>query len=228
MPQGFGPPHMSANQERDFQVALSSCIPQGAHPQAYSFNVTAASYEGKPMAYLTVWPQSDPQPQVSTLNNPTATTVANAAIVPAGGAGSIAAFPSADTDLILDINGYFAPPGPDGLSLYPVAPCRAFDTRSGAGAFQGQIVVPLQSSPCDLPASAQAFVLNATVVPQPRLGYLTLWPDGEDRPTVSTLNAGDGWITSNMAIVPTNNGSIDAYASFLTQLLLDVSGFFAP
>jgi hypothetical protein len=31
-----------------------------------------------------------------------------------------------------------------------------------------------------------------------------------------------------MAIVPTNNGSIDAYAYALTQLILDISGYFAP
>ena len=30
-----------------------------------------------------------------------------------------------------------------------------------------------------------------------------------------------------MAIVPTTNGSIDAYALALTQLVLDVSGYFA-
>ena len=58
--------------------------------------------------------------------------------------------------------------------------------------------------------------------------YLTLWPDGEQQPTVSTLNAQDGFITSNMAIVPTNNGSIDAFAASLTQLIVDISGYFAP
>ena len=57
---------------------------------------------------------------------------------------------------------------------------------------------------------------------------LTLWPNDELRPGVSTLNAYDGFITSNMAIVPTTNGSIDAYAQKLTQLLLDISGYFAP
>ena len=45
---------------------------------------------------------------------------------------------------------------------------------------------------------------------------------------VSTLNALDGSISSNMAIVPNVNGSIDAYASGLTQLILDLSGYFAP
>ena len=45
---------------------------------------------------------------------------------------------------------------------------------------------------------------------------------------VSTLNATDGAITSNMAIVPNGNGKIDAYAAGLTQLVLDISSYFAP
>ena len=60
------------------------------------------------------------------------------------------------------------------------------------------------------------------------LSYLTLWPDGEGQPVVSTLNAADGWITSNMAIVPNINGKIDAYAAGMTQLILDISSYFAP
>jgi hypothetical protein len=31
-----------------------------------------------------------------------------------------------------------------------------------------------------------------------------------------------------MAIVPTNNGSTDVFAYALTQLILDISGYFAP
>jgi hypothetical protein len=31
-----------------------------------------------------------------------------------------------------------------------------------------------------------------------------------------------------MAIVPTTNGSIDAFSSNPTQLILDISGYFAP
>ena len=48
------------------------------------------------------------------------------------------------------------------------------------------------------------------------------------QPVVSTLNAIDGAITSNMAIVPNINGKIDAYASGITQLMLDISSYFAP
>jgi hypothetical protein len=71
-------------------------------------------------------------------------------------------------------------------------------------------------------------VLNATVVPSGPLGFLTLWPHGAVQPPVSTLNAGDGAITSNMAIVPTTDGSISAFASDPTHLVLDISGYFAP
>ena len=60
-------------------------------------NFTVVPYQGQPLGYLTVWPQGGSQPVVSTLNNLTATIVANAAIVPAGTDGGIAAYPSGNT-----------------------------------------------------------------------------------------------------------------------------------
>jgi hypothetical protein len=33
---------------------------------------------------------------------------------------------------------------------------------------------------------------------------------------------------NNMAIVPTNNGKVDAFANGITQLILDISSYFAP
>jgi YVTN family beta-propeller protein len=235
-PHGLGTPHLTGKTARDFPVlSATSCgIPDTA--QAYSLNLTAIPYPrpGSLLGYLEVWPRDQmPQNPVSTLNNPTGTIVANAAIVPAGTGGDITAYPSNDTDLVIDINGYFAPAGPGGMSLYPAAPCRALDTRKiGHGQpFSGTLTPPMDvtASVCGPPSSAQAYVFNATVVPVGPLGYLSLWPDGETQPVVSTLNAVDGAITNNMAIVPTNNGKIDAYAgNGLTQLLLDISSYFAP
>jgi len=77
-------------------------------------------------------------------------------------------------------------------------------------------------------AYQQAYVFNATAVPVGALGYLTLWPDGDPKLLVSTLNALDGSITNNMAIVPSTNGKADAFASGITQLILDISSYFAP
>src|ERR1019366_3557809 len=106
-----------------------------------------------------------------------------------------------------DINGYFAPAGTGGLSLYPVTACRVVDTRPVI--FKGEYTVDVAGSSCAPPKTAQAFVLNATVVPPGPLGFLSLWPDGQNQALVSTLNAYDGAVTSNLAIVPTANGSID-------------------
>ena len=227
----LGGPFLASGQERDFPVLESTCnIPNTA--QAYSMNFTVVPYQGQSLGYLTVWPQGGLQPKVSTLNNLTATIVANAAIVPAGTGGGIATYPSGNTQLVADIDGYFAPAGTGGLSLYPTAPCRVIDTRKiGNGQpFSGTLSPPVDvvDSVCAPPSTAQAYVFNATVVPTGGLGYLTLWPDGEKQPVVSTLNAIDGAITSNMAIVPNVNGSIDAYASGITQLILDISSYFAP
>ena len=93
------------------------------------------------------------------------------------------------------------------------------DTRKvGNGQpFSGTLSPPVDvvDSGCAVPSTAQGYVFNATVVPTGGLGYLTLWPDGEGKPVVSTLNATDGAITSNMAIVPNVNGKIDACCCWL-------------
>jgi hypothetical protein len=115
------------------------------------------------------------------------------------------------------------------MSLYNLTPCRVLDTRQiPPGNPFSELTIKVAGSPCAVPVSAAAYALNATVVPRATLGYLTLWPDGQSQPRVSTLNAGDSAVTSNLAIVPTSNGYIDAYASGLTQLIVDISGYFAP
>jgi uncharacterized repeat protein (TIGR03803 family) len=228
-PGDLGGPYLTGGVERDFPVLESYCIPAGVTPAAYSFNLTAIPHG--PLGYLTVWPYGQTQPDVSTLNAPTGTVTANAAILPAGNSGEISTWAYNDTDLVIDINGYFAMPGQGGLSLNPLVPCRVLDTRNGNGAFSGTLNPPVNvlGSPCSLPSQSQTYVVNATVVPVGSLGYLTLWPDGEQQPNVSTLNAYDGAVTSNMAIVPAGNqGKIDAYAYGTTNLILDISGYFAP
>ena len=212
---------------RTFPLQSSSCgIPNTA--VAYSLNMTAVP-QG-PLGFLTTWPTGQTQPLVSTLNALTGTIVANAAIVPAGTNGSIDVFVNSNSHVVIDVNGYFAPMTTGGLSLFTLAPCRALDTRnpSGSQPFNGQKDVNIVASVCGAPATAQAFVLNATVVPPGGLGFLTLWPQGAAQPFVSTLNATDGAITSNMAIVPTTNGKISAFGSNPTHLVLDISSFFAP
>jgi len=225
----LGGPFLAGNAARTFPILSSSCnVPSTA--QAYSLNFT--SVPRGPLGFLTAWPAGQTQPLVSTLNAPTGTVTANAAIVPAGTNGDVSVFVTNDSDLVIDINGYFAPPGTGtgGLSLYNLVPCRVLDTRNPPGSppFVGTLNVNVAASACGAPISAQSYVLNATVVPQGALDYLTLWPQGAAQPVVSTLNAWDGTITSNMAIVPTTNGSVSAFATDSTHLVLDISAYFAP
>jgi len=225
----LGGPSLAAGETRSLPVLSSSCnIPSTA--QAYSLNFTAVPHG--PLGYLTTWPTGTAQPLVSTLNALTGAVTANAAIVPAGTNGEISVYVKDASDVVVDINGYFAPSTSDtDLSFFPMTPCRTLDTRQTTGSFFGRppLVQDMTAGFCGVPASAQAVVLNATAVPmQSFLGYLTLWPDGQTQPLVSTLNAYDGQVTSNMAIVPTSSsGAIDAFATDPTQLILDTSGYFA-
>ena len=82
--------------------------------------------------------------------------------------------------------------------------------------------------PCGAPATARAFVFNATVVPPGPLGFITMWPQGQSQPLAATLNAYDGAITNSMAIVPTTTGSISVFPVSPTHLVLDIFGCFAP
>src|ERR1017187_9485491 len=231
-PQGLGPPFLTGGQERQFPIlnATTTCNIPATGVAAYLLNFSVVPHGS--LFYMTVWPTGETRPVVSTLNDIPGQVIANAAIVPAGTGGSVSVFPTNDTDLVIDISGYFAAPGPGGLSLYTVAPCRVIDTRHiGNGQpFSGLLSPPVDvgGSICGTPATAQAYVFGAAVVPTGALGYLTLWPDGATQPLVSTLNALDGSISSNMAIVPSTNGKVDAYASGITQLVLDISSYFAP
>jgi hypothetical protein len=81
--------------------------------QAYSFNITVIPKTAGGVAFLTVWPSGSTQPAVSTLNDGGGLILANAAIVPAGApSGGVSVFNSgpATTDLIIDMNGFYAAP----------------------------------------------------------------------------------------------------------------------
>jgi hypothetical protein len=235
----LGAPSMGVGQTRSFAVRASACsVPASA--TAYSLNATVVP-KGPSFSFLSLWPTGQSQPLVSTLNAVTGAITANAAIVPAGTNGEVSAFTTEAADLILDINGYFAPPGAVGaLTFNAIAPCRVIDTRiTPNGALAGPALVgntprniPVASAPACAGSlgSAKAYSLNATVVPSGSFGFLSMWSAGLGQPLVSTLNAPDGAITSNAAIVPTvaAGGAISVLGSNTVHLILDLNGIFLP
>jgi hypothetical protein len=250
-------------------VANTTPAPCGAissTAQAYSFNITVVpagftvASPGGAVDYVSLWPAGSPQPFVSTLDDPEGLIVANAAIVPAGApSGGVSVYNQgpAATDVIIDMDGYFAPPA-SGLQFYPVAPCRLVDTRGAAAGFNGidpfagpsilaggTLTVPVQSAteastdtapaPCGvIPSTAQAYSFNLTVVPQAggAVDYVSLWPAGSAQPFVSTLDDPEGLNVSNAAIVPAGkpNGGVSVYnqGPATTNVVIDMNGYFAP
>jgi hypothetical protein len=231
----FGPPSLSAYVTRDFPISTSPCL--SGLEQAYSLNITVVP--PGPVGFLSVWPVGQSYPGVSTLNSPDGTVIANAAIVPAGTGGDIDVVVGNPTDVVIDINGKFAAPGTGGLQFYAVTPCRVADTRSSqpfTGAFGPPSLAaytnrnfPIQSSSCGIPATAQAYALNMTAVPQGPLGFLSTWPTGQSYPGVSTLNSPNGDVIANAAIVPAGaGGAITVVSGNPTDIIIDIVGFFAP
>ena len=229
----FGGPTMTAGSTRSFAIPQSACsIPSTA--LEYSLNVTVVP--AGPLGYLSLWPTGQTQPYVSTLNSPGGIVLANAALVPAGSGGAVSVYVSDETDVILDIDGYFATStGTTSYSFYPAPPCRIADTRNATGQFGWPSMTagqtrdfPIPLGPCSFPPAAQAYSLNVTVAPPGPLGYLTTWPTGQAQPNVSTLNSGTGKIVANAALVPGGtNESISVYVTDPTDVILDGNGYFA-
>jgi len=102
----YGPPALTGS-PRDFVLTGRCGVP--ANAVAVSLNLTVVVPAGD--GFLAAFPTAGQVPLVSTLNFRAGQVLANAAIVPLGSGGAITRFTSgASTDLLIDVNGYFAPP----------------------------------------------------------------------------------------------------------------------
>jgi hypothetical protein len=233
----FGPPSMAARQTRTFRFPQSTeCqIPQGA--SAYSITITVVP--SGPLPYLTAWPAGATQPNVSSINSPNGRVLANSVIVPASADGSISLYAFEATDVIVDINGYFAPDNGTGLFFYPVTQCRASNTNdpSYTGSFGGPAfgdnstrTIPVRASTrCPgIPQTVRGYAANATVIPGGNpMPFLTVWGTGQAQPNASVINAFQGQTVSSGFIVPAGtDGSIDVFAFRSTHVTLEISGYF--
>lgn len=115
---------------------------------------------------------------------------------------------------------------------FPVPPVRVVDSRKNVW-FLGPIYSGtnqlLTVSGSGVPVQGvSALALNVTTVNSTNASYLTLWPDGRPRPTVSSINTVPGSAVANFVIVQSNGGnSIDVYlGAGSTDLIIDVVGYF--
>lgn len=122
-------------------------------------------------------------------------------------------------------------------SYYALNPCRVVDTRNansvnggpslGGGAQRNFAI----RGSCGVPTTAKAVSLNLAVTGMTAGGFVTLWPSGQSRPTVSSINfTGSETALANGAIVglSTDAQDLSVYNGSNSSLhvIIDVTGYF--
>jgi hypothetical protein len=115
-------------------VVAGKCgVPAGA--TAYSLNLTVTnSPASASYAFITVYPTGTGRPNTSTVNFKAGTQVANAAIVPAGTNGSIDIYATLQTEVIVDVNGYFV--SASGTNVFPASGSTGIGTSTPSATLQ--------------------------------------------------------------------------------------------
>jgi hypothetical protein len=115
----------NADEIRTYTIPPACGIPTGTG--AVSLNITATETNANPFGHIKIWPASQAEPNVSTLNWALGNqTVANAAIVGLSGAGQLRVKSgNAGSHVVIDVNAYF--------TGQPNAYFEAVGTRSGGG-----------------------------------------------------------------------------------------------
>lgn len=228
-PGPFGPPSMLAGQTRRFHFPSN---PHCTVPVAAAYSVTITVVPPAALGFLTAWPGGQARPNVSSINSFGGRVLANSVIVPAAIDGSIDVFVSDRADFLVDINGYYAADNGRGLFYYPVTQCRASDSAASGVTHPANttraINIPFAPACSGVSTNAQAYAINVTALPDGNpLPYITAWATGTMMPNASILNAFQGQVVTNAAVVPAGlNGAIDVYTSARTNVVLEVSGYF--
>jgi IPT/TIG domain/RTX calcium-binding nonapeptide repeat (4 copies) len=198
---------------------------------AVSLNVTVDGPEAS--GFVTVFPCGE-QPVVSSVNFTAGQTVANAVITPLSANGTVCFFSNVPTDLVVDVNGWFA----TGAGFNRVAPARVFDTRAGQDGVvnvpktkigDGYVLdVPFTNLAGLTPAGGVSAVsLNVTVDGGEGSGFVTVFPCG-DQPLVSSVNFVAGQIVANaVTTAVSSSGHVCFFSSVPTDLVVDMNAWFA-
>ncbi len=211
-------------------TGVSGSVSQGATAAALNITAAGATAQG----FLTAFPGGSARPAVSNLNFGPGRPVPNLALVPLGADGTVTIYngSSAPVAVIADLDGYYSPEG--GLSFTPMAPMRVHDTRPCCSLYPQYTETLFDSGLGDAgiidPHPAKAALVNTTVTAPTAPGFLTMWPTGADRPTVSSVNFAPGDTVANLGIIQL--GSDKGYFIFngswgRTDYIADVTGFFS-
>ncbi len=127
------------------------------------------------------------------------------------------------------------PPVVGSAKFVALQPLRIVDTRIGLGAATGALGVGEHldvqiAAVAGVTASAiSAVVLNITATEAAQPGYVSVYPSGTQRPTVSNLNLETGQTAANLVTVRVGtNGMVTVFSSGGTHLVADIAGYYTP
>jgi hypothetical protein len=225
---------LAANSSLNLLVTGGS-VPTNAIAVALNVTVTDTTA----VAYLSVYPAGGTRPVLSNLNWVPNQTIANLVIVPVGVDGQVTFYSDAGrTDVVVDLQGYFAPesPGSTAGSYVPLTPARIADTRTGSDEpYAGETLGPGGSlnihvaGAGGVPASGvSAALINVTVTDTTAQSYLVVYPEGATRPLASNLDWFPSTTLANRVVVPVSStGQITVYNDYgHADVVIDVNGYF--
>jgi photosystem II stability/assembly factor-like uncharacterized protein len=240
----FAPGAPLGNNAVRLQTATGACSGIPATAKAIVGNATVVNSPtiSTGSNWITLYPSDAAQPNASNLNFSDNQVIPNQFTVGLGPDGAFKIYSSASTHFIVDVTGYYAPPGGGGLYYHPLpAPVRLFDSRPGETACDapgmplgnGGTRTVLAHGTClgaTIPSSAKVIVGNATVVNFISSGsnWITLYPFGATQPNASNLNFTANQIISNAIVVGlSSDGKFNIYSSASTHFIVDVNGYFS-
>jgi hypothetical protein len=127
------------------------------------------------------------------------------------------------------------PPVRASAKFVALPPQRILDTRIGLGApagalgVGGHLDVQIAGVAGVPDAAIAAVVLNITATEAAQAGYVSVYPSGALRPTVSSLNLETAQTAANLVTVKVGaNGMVTVFSSGGTQLVADIAGYYTP
>jgi uncharacterized repeat protein (TIGR01451 family) len=243
----FAPGAPLGNNAVRLQPASGACTGVPANAKAIAGNATVVNSPtiSTDFHWITLFPSDALLPDASNLNFTDDQIVPNNFTVGLGADGAFNIYSHAATHFIVDIAGYYAPPGVGGLYYHPLpAPVRLLDTRPGFGACNAP-GAPLVAEGvrsltahgscfgATIPSTARSVVGNATVVnsgPTLSTGFhwITLYPFDAPLPDASNLNYREDQIVPNAFVAGLSpDGKFNIYSHGATHFIVDVAGYFS-
>ncbi|MDP9219361.1 MAG: hypothetical protein M3P23_02350 [Actinomycetota bacterium] len=228
---------VASNATLSFTAAGGAAAPVPPSVSAVVLNVTVTGTLSS--GFITAFPSTTVRPTVSNLNFAKGQTVANLVTVPVGPDGKVSLYngSAGSVDLLADVAGYYVVGTATDPGMFAaLAPKRILDTRNGTGAAKHVVgaaaTLPLTVGGAvgsGVPANAKAVVLNVTATTPTKTGFVTVFPTGSPKPTVSNLNYTAGRTVPNLVTVALGtSGQVSLYngSSGTVNLIADVAGYY--